>query len=255
MNESGSSIANEKVLSNLILTDAELERIEPGLYSVLSRVEVNSSYDKRFGNIYDRVACNRVYNRLVWGYSISRFASLTREALHSSKDGLILDLGCGSLAFTAREYVPYSERPVVLVDQSLKLLRMAKMRMSKRNGRVPENMVFVQADALRLPFKPLVFNTIISLNLLHVLPDIERLLAGVKAVLFEGGRMYCTTLVKGNRLADRYLAMWEKAGELVSRDVDQLRAVFHRMNMPVELEVKGNIAFLRHGVCRPDMKP
>ena len=241
------SIADHSVLSDLVAPDTDLAMIQPDLYSVLSHSEVHSSYDKKFGNMYDWVACNRLYNRLVWGYSVSKFASLTRKALHSPGHGAVLDLGCGSLAFTAREYIRYSERPVMLVDQSLKLLKMAGARVSKKNGRVPDNMVFLQADALHLPFKPRVFGTIISLNLLHVLRDIEHLLTGLKPVLIEDGRMYCTTLVKGHRLADRYLTMWENAGELVSRDVDHLRAVFDRLNMPVEFEVNGNMAFIQYG--------
>ena len=238
---------DESLLSNVILPGADLEMIEPHLYSVLSHTKVDSSYDRRFGDIYDWVACNRVYNRLVWGYSVSEFASFTRKALHSSKDGMVLDIGCGSLAFTAREYIRYAERAVVLVDQSTKLLKMAKTRISKKNGHVPDNMVFLQADALHPPFKPHVFNTIISLNLLHVIGNMEGLLMGLKPILVEDGRMYCTTLVKGKRLADRYLKAWENAGELVSRDMDQLRSVFDRLDMPIEFEVNGNMAFAEYG--------
>ena len=53
------------------------------------------------------------------------------KALSSSSAGNVLDLGCGSLAFTAKVYSQYTERPVVLVDQSLKMLRMAKSRIMK----------------------------------------------------------------------------------------------------------------------------
>lgn len=55
------------------------------------------------GTFYDLVLCNRFYNRLVWGYSITDYASLTRDALEST-NGWVLDAGCGSLAFTAKTY-------------------------------------------------------------------------------------------------------------------------------------------------------
>ncbi len=78
------------------------------------------------------VACNSIYNCLIWGYSTSKFASLTYDALRSSKEGIILDLGCGSLAFNANIYIQYLKRPVVLLDQSLKLLKIAKSRIIKK---------------------------------------------------------------------------------------------------------------------------
>ena len=121
------------------------------------------------------MACNRLYNRLVWGYWTSDFHSLGLDALRSATDGWVLDAGCGSLAFTAGTYVQYSERPIVLLDQSVKLLRMAKARLINLHGSVPPNMVFLHGDALELPFKPKSFTTIISMNLLHVLDDEENL--------------------------------------------------------------------------------
>ena len=105
-------------------------------------MEVNNPYDTQFGYIYDWVACNPIYNRLIWGYSIQIFAVIAREALRSSTKGNVLDLGCGSLAFTAKTHMQYSERPIVLVDQSLKMLSIAKSRLIKLNGKVPDHMVF-----------------------------------------------------------------------------------------------------------------
>ena len=84
----------------------------------------------------------------------------------------ILDAGCGSLAFTAKTYAGYSDRPVVLLDRSLRLLRMAKERLTKRCGEIPANIVLVHGDALQLPFEPQSFTTIISLNLLHMFEDV-----------------------------------------------------------------------------------
>ncbi|MBA4368811.1 MAG: hypothetical protein C0403_14385 [Desulfobacterium sp.] len=86
----------------------------------------------------------------------------------------MLDLGCGSLAFTAKTYIQYSERPAILVDQSLKMLRIAKSRLIKINGTVPNNIVFLHADALRLPFYEKSFNTIIAENL-HCIASIIKI--------------------------------------------------------------------------------
>lgn len=231
-------------LSKLLHKDVNLKLVEPHIYSVLPDINVDSSYDKKFGDFYDRVACNPIYNRLIWGYSISKFASLTFHTLISSEKGYVLDLGCGSLAFTAKTYAQYSQRPVVLFDQSLKLLRMARTRMAKAVGSVPDNMVFLQGDALQLPFRAHSFETIISLNLLHVIRDLRNVLIGMKSILAENGKLSLTTLIENHRISDRYLKMWENAGELVCRNIMQLNAVFDDLRMPMEHHVVGNMAFI-----------
>ena len=54
--------------------------------------------------------------------------------------------------------------------------------------------------------------------------------------------MLFTTLIKGNRLADNYLKVWENAGEVVSRPIEQLEKVFTELDMPIDFEIDGNMA-------------
>lgn len=235
---------NQEKLSSLLLKDVQLREVESRIYSVYPEGEQTNTYDKMFGAFYDLVACNRFYNRLVWGYWTSDYYSLCHNALASSTDGWVLDAGCGSLAFTARAYVNYSQRPIVLLDQSIKLLRIAKSRLVKLNGDVPANMVFMHGDALRLPFKPKSFSTVISLNLLHVLEDVKKILLGLRNVLADAGTISLTTLIENNRFADKYLHMWGKAGEVVPRNANQLFAVFDALGMSIKYRIKGNMAFI-----------
>ena len=118
----------ENDLSDMLLENASLRWVEPHIYSVLPDNKAANTYDTQFGYIYDWVACNPIYNRLIWGYSVGKFVKIAHDALRSAVQGNVLDLGCGSLAFTAKTYIQYSERPVALVDQSLKMLRIAKSR-------------------------------------------------------------------------------------------------------------------------------
>jgi SAM-dependent methyltransferase len=234
----------ESDLAALLSNNTGLRLIEPHIYSVFSDIEVANAYDTEFGNIYDWVACNPLYNRLIWGYSIERFVSLAQDALTSSKTGNVMDLGCGSLAFTAKAYIQFSSRPVVLIDQSLKMLRLAKSRLMRLNGKVPENMVFLHADALQSPFQQESFKTTISLNLLHCLDDTKKLLIGLKEILAEDGKMYFTTLIKNNRLADRYLEVLAKSGKLVSRNIKDHQTVFNQAGMSIKYNIDGNMAFI-----------
>ena len=138
-----------KILSEIISEDVKLNLVEPNIYSVYSPGDMLGSYDK-FGasTIYDVVACNRFYNWLMWGYSIKDYATLCEDSLASSSEGWVLDLACGSLAFTAEIYANLSDRPVVFLDQSLKLLRKGKSRLEKLKGNISENMFFLHGDAL-----------------------------------------------------------------------------------------------------------
>lgn len=237
-------VAQEK-LAEIIDKNVTVRIVEPHIYTVYPLVEGIGSYDK-MGGVYDAVACSRLYNRVMWGYWTSDYHLLCADALRSAKDGWVLDVGCGSLAFTATTYAEYSERPVVLLDQSIRLLRMAKKRLIKLKGSVPPNMVFLHADALELPFKSKSFKTIVCMNLLHVFSDLTRFLPGLKNVAVDRGRISCTTLVLNNRPSDRYLKTLATAGFVVPRTMDELSKIFNDAAIPVKHTVKGNLAFLYH---------
>ncbi len=228
--------------STVLMEDTTLRVVEPHIYSVLPDNETGSEYDTKFGTLYDRVACSTIYNRLVWGYSVEIFSKIAQGALRSTQQGNVLDLGCGSLAFTAETYSRFTERPVVLVDQSLQMLRIAKSRLEKTNGAIPGNMVFLHADALALPFRPQSFTTILSENLLHCLPDTNFLLNQLKIFLSIKARMFFTTLVKGNRVADGYLEALAKRGKLIVRTMGDHQKVFDKIGMSVTYDIRGNLA-------------
>ena len=232
---------NENDVSALLLENTTLRSVEPGIYSVLPENESGNEYDTQFGFIYDLIACNPIYNRLIWGYSVKIFPKIANDALWSTIEGNVLDLGCGSLAFTAKAYSQNTERPVVLADQSLKMLRMAKSRLIKQNGKVPDNLVFLHSDALHLPFQENAFTTIISENLLHCLDDTSLLLKQLKTILSKNGKIYFTTLVKTNRLADKYLQALADGGKLISRTVADHKEIFKQIGLAATYETNGNL--------------
>lgn len=236
------------ILSEIISEDITLNLVEPDIYSIYPIGDSPGAYDSiGASTIYDMVACNRFYNRLMWGYSIKDYAILCEDSLSSSHEGWVLDLACGSLAFTAKVYANCSNRPVVFLDQSLKLLRKGKFRLEQLKGNIPENMFFLHADALQLPFKANIFHTVISLNLLHCIDDIITALKEIKRVLIDGGNSAITTLVQSSRWSNRYLNMLAGSGALISRNPDELLSAFNEMEMQVTHKVKGNLAFIKYG--------
>jgi ubiquinone/menaquinone biosynthesis C-methylase UbiE len=146
-------MSGSSMLTEILSEDIHLSLVEPGIYSVYPIGETPGAYDHiGVSAIYDAVACNRLYNRLMWGYATKAYARFCEDAFSASPEGWILDLACGSLAFTEKAYATLSNRPVVFLDQSLKLLRKGKSRIEKQKGSISENMFFLHADARRLPF-------------------------------------------------------------------------------------------------------
>jgi len=237
-------------LSEIISEDVNLSYPEPGIYSVYSIGDTPGAYDSAGAStIYDVVACNRFYNWLMWGYSIKDYSALCEDVLASSSEGWVLDLACGSLAFTAEIYANCSNRPIVFLDQSLKLLRKGKSRLEKLKGKLSENMFFLHADALQLPFKANIFHTVISLNLLHCLciDDVKTALKEIKRVLTDGGNSAITTLVQSSRWSNSYLNLLAGSGALISRSQYELLSAFDEMKMQVSHKIKGNLAFIKYG--------
>jgi ubiquinone/menaquinone biosynthesis C-methylase UbiE len=232
---------NESDLSAFLLKNTVLRLVEPNIYSVLPDDETGSEYDTRFGFIYDWVACNPIYNRLVWGYSVKIFSQIAKDALLSDTDDRVLDLGCGSLAFTAKIYGQYFDRLVILLDQSLRMLRRAKSRLIKRTGKVPENLIFLHADALHLPLQEKTFKMILCENLLHCIDDTRSLLEQLKQNVSENGKMYFTTLVKSRRFADKYLQALADSGKLVPRTVRNHRKIFEQVGLSAKYETINSI--------------
>ncbi len=238
---------DEEKLFALISQDVNLRLVEPHVYSVYPPDQHAHSYDNKV-TFYDGVIGNRFYNRLMWGYWPAEFAAFCHAALTSSTQGWVLDAACGSLVFTAKTFVDYSERPVVLLDQSIEMLRAAKSRLIKLKGDLPPNVVFLQGDVLQLPFKPKSFRTIISMNVLHILDDVKAMLRGFESALADGGAMSLTSLIANDRWGDIYLRSIHKAGEAASpRDTNALLAILHELDIPVKHYVKGNMMFIYKG--------
>ena len=110
---------NENDFSSFLLQNTPIRFVEPNIYSVLPDNKCDYPYDTQFGFIYDWIACNPIYNRLIWGYSIKMLSKIANEALHSERQGNFLALGCGSLVFTAKIYLQHFERPIVLVEEGI----------------------------------------------------------------------------------------------------------------------------------------
>jgi SAM-dependent methyltransferase len=106
-------------------------------------------------------------------------------------DARILDVGCGNGLFSA---ALLQGRPVVGVDYSLNMCRLARKR----------GLIAYQANALALPFADAQFDLVYSSEMTQCIDDLSALLAELTRVCSAGGRIALSTL-NGSSLLRRAL--------------------------------------------------
>lgn len=141
-------------------------------------------------------------NPLVWsflGVPLDREVELVLDAAGLTGSETVLDLACGTgiyaRAFAAR--VPRGR--VVGLDRSLPMLEEASRRAQREEH---GNLLWVHADAERLPFPPQRFDVVNCAAALHLLGDLAGVLRSVRGHLRPHGRLTCAVF----RRADHLLA-------------------------------------------------
>jgi len=221
-----------------------LRALDDGLFSVLPEGAAGHLYDGR-ARAYDRMIGSRLYNRIAWGASPADYRRFARRAVGSAPGGWFLDAGCGTLLLTADAYRAAADRPIVVMDRSLGMLRRARERVLAGGARLPSQLVFLQADLLDLPFRPRSFRTVMSMGMLHLFADAGPVAASLESLLMEDGSLFLTSLVENGRLGDRYLRLLHRHGEVAAPRTAaglevQLRGSLAR---PVEYSLTGNMAY------------
>lgn len=216
------------------------------VYSVLPVDAPSQQYDRRAA-AYDRVVGSRLYNRLFWDSSPAAYAAFAERAVRSA-GGPLLDAGCGSLVFTADVYAP-SDRPLVLMDQSLGMLHAGRDRLSRAAGHVPEQVVLLQGDLRDLPFHAGCFRTVLCMGMLHLLDDINGIVSALAKAMHADGCMFMTSLIAHRWIGERYLRLLHRAGEVAKpRTIDQLLRELRTTGLdfldPDAIHVDGSMAFI-----------
>ena len=232
------------LLNSLIKDGISPVEIEKSVYSVIPEASAAHHYDSKAA-IYDLLIGNPLYNKLFWGNRPENYCAFSQTAVNSSSAGVALDVGCGSLVFTHRAYAVYQARPLILLDRSLGMLLKGKQRLVSSLGSVPDNIVFLQADALNLPFISGALKTVISFGLLHIFEKPEMLMTELMRVRAEDGGLFATSLVANNRLGKRYLKTLQWAGEIGNVQNDaELHNRLSTLYPSLRLNSIGNMAYI-----------
>ena len=105
----------------------------------------------------------------------------------------VLDLGCGSGAFTTFVARAVGEQgKVYAVDIQPEMLRQLERKLSKAENRQLKNIELKQASAYDLPFEDGALDLVYMVTVLQEIPDTARVLQEIRRVLKPGGILAVT---------------------------------------------------------------
>lgn len=149
---------------------------------------------------------------------------LAAKLLMLKPDHRVLDVACGTGNFTRRFVRHLGEKGYAVgIDRSRAMLRRAELRRQKEDL---ENLRFVRADALHLPFKDGAFDRTHCAGAIHLMSDVRSALNELRRVIKPGGLLVLGTFVAGDssnrmsllrRFGERVGFHWFRPGELEER--------------------------------------
>jgi ubiquinone/menaquinone biosynthesis C-methylase UbiE len=228
---------NSAFLDLVLKADAKAEQVDSNIWSVMPIGERDASYDT-MARAYDWLIGNSVYNRFVWGNWSKVYRDAASDALKDAAEGAILDCGCGSLIFTSDAYQASPLDRMILFDRSLGMMRRGAKRL-------PGGM-FLQGDALALPFADESFPLCLSWGLAHIFGSGSGLFAELRRVTQTEGLVKLSMLVLANRSpGDQVLPQLHKRGEIAEPEqADSVRVAFaHHFSIEDDV-LRGNMLFL-----------
>lgn len=203
-------------------------------------------YD-RIGRVYDPLIRTRAYNRIVWRSSPAEYRAFAERVFDSRQSGPHIELGCGGLAFTAHLYREDRGRPIILIDQSLVMLRIALARLIDREGRLPPHIVLARGDARELRASAGIGSTVLAMLVLHVLDDGPGFLSTLNALADpQHATIGVASIFRGgSRRGDAWLRLFEATHELTGRSLSEIEQMMSKA-IPgmLRTDTSGSMAFL-----------
>jgi len=198
------------------------------------------SYDKKAAT-YDAIMTANLYNRMMWGNSPKNYAAFAEKSLNEKTAGTVLDVGCGTLAFTADVYNANDSRQIILSDYSLGMMGLGQQRLKKDK----KNVVWLRADGFNLPFKEESLDTVVCHGTLHIFEDRIAFCKELYRVLKKGGDAHFTSLVTDRWLSAKYIKTLHKAGEMgTPKSAKEVVAIIEAAGFQTKYELIGGMVYI-----------
>jgi len=147
-------------------------------------------YDKFFLKAENSPAhsafCERVYGKDLCQHGMMDMEQLEKllEVLKLNKDNHVLELGCGSGLIT-RYISDLTGAAIIGVDYSKTAVKLAQQRAHSSKNRLS----FMKDNIQKLSFPPGNFDTIIAIDVLHLVNPLADVIRQLKSLLKTGGQM------------------------------------------------------------------
>lgn len=199
----------------------------------------NPSFYARRAKAYDAMLGSPLYNKLCWGTDPEQYAGFAARAI-ASGDGPLLEVAVGTARATALLHVA-GRRPTTLVDMSAPMLALAEESISSAAGGEVPSWIRLECRDMLAPPEGQLYQTILGLGLLHLIPDLGHVLTGLGGQLMDRGSLQLASLVKGSARSNAYLRMLKSHG-----DIAEIRTTVQLYELAVAADI-GKVAVRRQG--------
>lgn len=155
-----------------------------------------------------------------------------------SKETTILDIGCGTGNYT-NIIEKITNAKVYGLDASEGMLEKAKIKNS--------NITFVLGDACSLPFEENYFSLIYMTDVIHHIPDIDKMHSEISRVLKKNGKL-CIITQSHRQIDKRYMSEFFPATAIVDKqrypDIEQI----------ISSAKKNNLKFIKENTIGEDQE-
>lgn len=236
-----------EILQPLIHEGTLIQEPSNGIYSCINDDQQNKHFDS-IADIYDLIVRNQVYNFISWGNFPKNYTKFATTALQERAGGVVLDAGCGTLAFTGKLYPQFKNKTFILADSSIRSLEIARDRLIKIKGEVPKNIILLQANILTMPFRDAVFDTVLSLGVLHLFENKASVLDAFRRVMKDSGSLYLTCLCADRWLSQQQMKFLHQFNEMASpMRSEYLARIVDTSGFSCDLKTVGGMAYFSGG--------
>ncbi|NOY49818.1 MAG: class I SAM-dependent methyltransferase [Chlorobi bacterium] len=194
---------------------------------------------------YDRLISNGLYNRIMWGNAPDAYTDFCKSGLESLNDGIVADIGCGTLSFTYKAYAEHHKKNIFLCDQSYEMLKIGENRLSNICDDL-STIKFLRSNALDMPFKENSVQAVLTFGLFHVFKNPSGLICEIARILLPEGQLFLTSLCTDRKLSAKYLNFLHKKGH-VAKPLSsiEIKNIIEENGIKVSgFNVKGGMAYI-----------
>ncbi|MEZ4908740.1 MAG: class I SAM-dependent methyltransferase [Saprospiraceae bacterium] len=194
---------------------------------------------------YDNIISNGIYNRIMWGNSPKDYSNFCQKGLVQSANGIIADIGCGTLSFTYREYSEFSGDDLYLCDLSFEMLKIGKTRIHNSKSDT-SNINFIRLNALDMPFQDNSIDTVLCFGIFHIFDEPDILISEIFRILKPGGKLFLTSLCTDRNLSAKYLNLLYKKGHVAKplKSIEIKSAIENNKIEILEFKAKGGMTYI-----------